>query len=45
MFESSVTYNLEQNNYFGITAKYNHGRDEETAVAVQSWMIGLTARY
>ena len=45
LFEASVTYNLESNNYFGLTASYKHGRDEDTAVAAQTWTVGLTTRY
>jgi len=45
LLETSLTYNLESNNYFGITASYKHGRDEDTAVASKTWTLGLTARY
>jgi hypothetical protein len=44
MFQASLTYNLV-NSYFGITASYQHGRDEDTAVASQTWTVGLSGRY
>jgi hypothetical protein len=45
LFESSITYNFESNNYLGITASYKKGRDEDTAVSAKTWTLGLTARY
>ena len=44
-FQATLTYNLESNNYFGITASYQNGRDQDTAVASHTYTIGLTARY
>src|ERR1700722_2284070 len=44
LFQASLTYNLV-NNYLGLTASYKKGRDEDTAVASQTWTVGLTARY
>jgi hypothetical protein len=44
-FQASLTYNIESNNYFGITAAYQNGRDEDTAVAAQTWTLGFSTRY
>jgi hypothetical protein len=45
LLTATVTYNFESNNYFGVTGTYTHGRDEDTAVAAQTWTLGLTVRY
>ena len=45
LFESSLTYNFESNNYLGMTASYKNGYDEDTAIRVQTWTVGFTARY
>jgi hypothetical protein len=42
--QAQLTYNIV-NSYFGLTASYKHGRDEDTAVASQIWTVGLTGRY
>ncbi|HLH88301.1 MAG TPA: hypothetical protein VKX28_07570 [Xanthobacteraceae bacterium] len=42
--QASVTYNLV-NSYLGLTASYKRGRDIDTAVASQIWMLSLTGRY
>ena len=44
-FQSTLTYNLEQNNYVGLSVSYQNGRDEDTAVASHSYTAGLTIRY
>ncbi len=44
-FQTSLTYNLDSNNYFGLTAAYQNGRDEDTAVASHTYTVGLTVRY
>jgi len=44
-FQASLTYNFESNNYLGVTASYQNGRDEDTAVASHSYSLGLTLRY
>jgi hypothetical protein len=44
LFQASLTYNFV-NSYLGLTASYKKGRDEDTAVASQTWMVGLTGRY
>jgi hypothetical protein len=44
-FQTILTYNLESNNYFGISASYQNGRDEDTGVASHTYTIGLTVRY
>jgi hypothetical protein len=46
MFETSLTYNLDpKTSYLGLTANYRKGLDEVTALRVQTWTIGLSARY
>jgi hypothetical protein len=46
LFETSLTYNLDpKTNYLGLSATYRKGRDEDTALRVQTWLLGLTARY
>jgi hypothetical protein len=45
LFETSLSYSLDPNNYFGIKVSYKNGRDEDTAARVQSWTAGLSARY
>jgi hypothetical protein len=46
LFETSLTYNLDpKTNYLGLTATYRKGRDEDTALRVQTWLLGLSARY
>jgi len=44
VFQSSLTYNLT-NSYVDLTASYKHGRDEDTAVAAQAWLIGLSGHF
>jgi hypothetical protein len=44
LFQASLTYNIV-NSYLGLTASYKKGRDEDTAVASQTWTVGLTGRY
>lgn len=44
LFQSSLTYNIT-NSYVGLTASYKHGRDEDTAVSSQIWLIGLSGHY
>lgn len=44
-FQAMLTYNLESNNYLGLTASYQNGRDEDTAVASHTYTVGLTVRY
>jgi hypothetical protein len=43
-FQSSLTYNFP-NSYFGMTASYKNGRDEDTAIFAQIWTVGLSAHY
>lgn len=44
-FQSTLTYNLESNNYVGLSVSYQDGRDEDTAVAAHSYTAGLTIKY
>jgi hypothetical protein len=44
LFQASATYNIVSS-YLGLTATYKKGRDEDTAVAAQTWTIGLSGRY
>lgn len=44
-FQSMLTYNLESNNYVGLTFSYQNGRDEDTAVASHTYTAGLTIKY
>jgi len=43
-FQANLTYNFP-NSYFGMTASYKNGRDEDTAVLAQIWTVGLSAHY
>jgi len=43
-FQTSLTYNFP-NSYFGLTASYTNGRNEDTAIFAQTWTIGLSAHY
>ena len=45
LFQTSLTYNFDSNNYWGLTAAYENGIDEDTALRVQTWTIGLSGRY
>jgi len=46
LFETSLTYNPDpKTNYIGLTASYRKGRDEDTALRVQTWLIGLSGKY
>jgi hypothetical protein len=45
LFETSLTWNLDPNAYFGVKASYKNGFDEDTNARVQSWTVGFTARY
>lgn len=46
MLEASITYNPDpKTNYFGLTTNYRKGIDEITAQRVQSWTVGLSAKY
>jgi hypothetical protein len=45
LFETSLTYNFDEKKYVGLKASYTKGRNEDTAVPVQTWMVGLSARY
>jgi hypothetical protein len=45
LFESSLTYNFDPKNYLGLTASYNKGRNLDTGLREQVWMVGLSARY
>ncbi len=44
-FQSTLTYNLESNNYVGFTLSYQNGRDEDTAVASHNYSAGFTVKY
>jgi hypothetical protein len=44
LFQASLTYNFT-NSYVGLTGSYKHGRDEDTAVASQMWLIGLSGHF
>ncbi|WP_315836056.1 hypothetical protein [Bradyrhizobium prioriisuperbiae] len=44
-FETSLTYNFDEKKYVGLKASYTKGRDEDTALPVQRWLVGLSARY
>jgi hypothetical protein len=45
LFESSLTYNFDPKKYVGLKASYTKGRNEDTAVPQQTWMVGISARY
>jgi hypothetical protein len=45
LFEASLTYNFDEKKYVGLKASYTKGRNEDTALPVQSWLVGLSARY
>jgi hypothetical protein len=45
LFQSSLTWNLDPNSYFGVKASYQNGFDEDTNVRVQTWTIGLSGHY
>jgi hypothetical protein len=44
-FQTSATYNLDQDKHFGITLSYKNGRLEATSLRDQSWTLGLTAKF
>jgi hypothetical protein len=41
--EASLTYNF--NKYVGLTGSYRNGIDEDTAIRVETWMVGLSGRF
>lgn len=43
IFEASLTFNF--NKYVGLTASYRNGTDEDTAIRVETWMVGLSGRF
>jgi hypothetical protein len=45
LFETSLTYNFDPKKYVGLKVSYTKGRNEDTALAVQTWLVGLSARY
>lgn len=45
LFESSLTYNFDSKKYVGLKASYTKGRNEDTGLPVQTWLLGLSARY
>jgi hypothetical protein len=44
-FQASFTFNFDPDKHFGITAAYNNGRVESTAMRDQSWTVALTAKF
>jgi hypothetical protein len=45
LFESTLTYNFDPKHYLGVTATYNKGRNLDTGLREQVWLVGLSARY
>ncbi len=45
LFDSSITYSFDPNDYFGLEFDYKRGRDLDTTNPVQQWTIALTAKY
>jgi hypothetical protein len=43
IFEASLTYNF--NKYLGLSSTYRNGKDEDTAIRVETWMVGLSGRF
>lgn len=43
IFEASLTYNF--NKYVGLTGSYRNGTDEDTAIRVETWIVGLSGRF
>ena len=43
IFDASLTYNF--NKYVGLTGSYRNGIDEDTAVRVETWLVGLSGRF
>jgi len=43
IFEASLTFNF--NKYVGLTGSYRNGTDEDTAIRVETWMVGLSGRF
>jgi hypothetical protein len=42
--QATFIYNVP-NSFLGLTATYKHGRDQDTAVNAQAWLVGLSAHY
>jgi len=40
--QATFIYNVP-NSFLGLTATYKHGRDQDTAVNAQAWLVGLSA--
>lgn len=45
LFDGSITYSLDPDDYFGLEFDYKRGRDLNTMDPIQQWTIGLTAKY
>jgi hypothetical protein len=45
VFDASLTYSLDPKKYFGLTAAYRNGIDEDTAIRVETWTVGLSAKF
>jgi hypothetical protein len=43
IFDASLTYNFNQ--YVGLTGTYRNGIDEDTAIRVETWMVGFSGRF
>jgi hypothetical protein len=44
-FANTLTFHLDPDKYFGISASYLSGRREDTAREEQVWKIGLTGKF
>jgi hypothetical protein len=44
-FDTSLTVNFDPKGYFGFTAAYSNGYDENTIVKAQTYKIGFSAHY
>ncbi len=45
LFDGSIKYSLDPNDYFGLEFDYKRGRDLDTMDPIQQWTVAFTAKY
>jgi hypothetical protein len=44
LFQANLTYNIDDDGYFGLTSSYQRGRDEDTGVQTNLYKVALTGK-